>query len=234
MDFDEAALQTVRETRLLIDRYDAWLFEEFRPYIGKRILEIGCGLGNQLRYFLDRELVVGIDISPESVSEVKDRFQDYPNVQAYELGITDSKVLSLADSAFDTALSVNVFEHIEDDIMAFAHTYSILQPGGRFILIVPAHEWLYGTMDRSIGHYRRYTKNTLARKLEDAGFGVLHQKYVNMAGALGWLVNGRLLKRQVPPTGQLKFINTLVPALKGVERRFEPLFGVSLLSIAQK
>jgi SAM-dependent methyltransferase len=210
------------------------LFEEFRPYIGKRILEIGCGLGNQLRYFLDRELVVGIDISPESVSEVKHRFQDYPNVQAYELGITDTKVLSLADSAFDTALSVNVFEHIEDDILAFAHTYSILQSGGRFILIVPAHEWLYGTMDRSIGHYRRYTKNTLARKLEDAGFGVLHQKYVNMAGALGWLVNGRLLKRQVPPTGQLKFINTLVPALKGVERRFEPLFGVSLLSIAQK
>lgn len=234
MDFDEAALQTVRETRLLIDRYDAWLFEEFKPYLGQRIFEIGCGLGNQIRYFLDRDLVVGIDISSESVTEVKRRFKDHPNVQAHALGITDTKVLSLAVSGFDTAISVNVFEHIEDDNLALTHTYSILQPGGRFILIVPAHEWLYGTMDSSIGHYRRYTKDTLTNKLEGVGFRVKHQKYINMAGALGWLINGRLLKRQVPPTGQLKFINTLVPALKGVERRLNPFFGISLLSIAQK
>ena len=231
---DDAALQTVRETRLLIDQCDAWLFDEFSPYMGQRVLEIGCGLGNQIRYFIDRELIVGIDSCRESIYEDEQKFLDYPAVKVFNLSITDPDVLSLTDFEFDTAISVNVFEHIEEDRLAIAHTLSLLQPCGKFILVVPAHPWLYGSMDRSIGHYRRYTKKSLECELVSAGFRVIFQKYINMMGALGWLVNGRILRRRVPPTGQLRLINRLVPALRFFETLINPLFGISLLTISQK
>lgn len=235
MDFDQGALQAVREGRLLIDRYDAWLFEEFKPYLGRRIFEIGCGLGNLTGHFLDSDLVVGIDTSDDSVADVKRRFAGHPNVQAFSLSITDPQVLGLMDMRFDTAVSLNVFEHIDDDELALHHTCKLLQPGvGTLILIVPAHSWLYGTMDSSIGHYRRYTKSTLGRKLEQSGFRVVHQKYINVLGALGWFVNGRILKRTVPPTGQLKTFNMLVPSLQRVETLLPPPFGISLLAVAKK
>lgn len=68
------ALQVVRERRLLIDEYDSWLVEEIKPFLGQRVIEVGCGLGNLLKHFVDRELVIGIDNSHETVAEVHRRF----------------------------------------------------------------------------------------------------------------------------------------------------------------
>ncbi len=65
---DEQALQAVREGRLLIDRYDAWIFEEFEPYLGRRILEIGCGDGRLTwRYARQAGQVVAIDPDPDEI-----------------------------------------------------------------------------------------------------------------------------------------------------------------------
>jgi SAM-dependent methyltransferase len=232
--FDEDALQTVRETRLLIDEYDSWILEEIGPHLGRRLIEIGCGLGNMLRHFTDLDLVVGIEPSQETVTAVREQFSTSANVAVYEYDITDPAVLALQRFSFDTAVSLNVFEHIEDDRRAIANTGLLLKPGGVFVLIVPAHPSLYGTMDRSIGHYRRYTKDSARKKLEDAGFTILRQKYLNTLGALGWLVNGRLLRRVVPPTGQLRLFNRIVPILKTAERAFPPPFGISLMTVAQR
>jgi SAM-dependent methyltransferase len=142
--------------------------------------------------------------------------------------------LALREERFDTAFSLNVFEHIEDDELALRHTHQLLQPGGALILIVPAHQWLYGPMDSSIGHYRRYTKSTLQSKLQKVGFEVVMQKYVNMLGGLGWFVNGGLLRRRVPPRGQLRLLNGVVPCLRFLEHLMPAPFGVSLLSVARK
>jgi len=231
---DEDALQIVREGRLLIDLYDAWLFDEFKPYVDQRIIEIGCGLGNMVRHFLDRELIVGTDISGDCIREVRQIFAHCYNTEFYAMSITDDQILHLANKNLDTAISLNVFEHIKDDETAIQHVWQLLKPGGTFILIIPAHEVLYGTMDASIGHYRRYTKAALSQKMVGRGFRVLHQKYVNLLGAIGWWVNGRVLKRPTPPSRQLKFFNTLVPYLRAVESIFTPPFGISLLTIAKK
>ena len=101
------------------------------------------------------------------------------------------------------------------------------------IVIVPAHGWLYGTMDSSIGHFRRYTKRTMTYKLELAGFVVEKQLYLNVLGALGWFVNGRLLRQTVPPSGQLEWFNRIVPLVSWVERRVRLPIGLSLVSIAR-
>lgn len=232
--FDEEALAEVRESRLLMNRFDDWLFEEFKPYVGQRVLEIGCGLGNHFEHFLDRETLVGFDISPKAVEKVRERFVDHSNVRVLAISITNPEVLTLRDECFDTAFSLNVFEHIAEDDVALRNTFELLQPGGALILIVPAHPWLYGPMDSSIGHYRRYTKPTLRDRIEAAGFKIEVQEYINMLGALGWLLNGRLLRRKLPPRGQLRLLNRFVPVCRRIERYCKAPFGVSLLTIARK
>lgn len=232
--FDEQLLHEVRESRLLINKADDWLFDEFKAHIGQRIVEIGCGLGNHFAHFLDRELLLGFDISAPSVQQVRERFAGHPNVRVAQTSITDPAVLALASERPDTALSVNVFEHIEDDRLALQHTFELLQPGGKFILIVPAHRLLFGPMDTAIGHYRRYTKAVLRERFREAGFEMVLTKYINMLGAAGWFVNGRLLRRQVPPRGQLRVLNRLIPLARTVERLIPAPFGVSVLAVGRK
>lgn len=234
MNYDVAALNTVRETRLLIDRYDAWLFDEFRRYVGQRVLEIGCGLGNLLQHFADRDLVVGIEPEADVVQKASQRLTNFPNIHVFDQSITEASALSLSHYKFDTAVTLNVFEHIEDDMLALRHVHELLQPDGVFIIMVPAHQWLYGTMDRSIGHYRRYTKETLRTKLSEVGFQVISQKYINTVGALGWWFNGRVLRRPVPPAGQLQVFNPIVPIIRAVETSIPPPFGMTVMTIARR
>lgn len=234
MQYDEEALQQVRETRLLIDRCDAWLFETVEPLLGQRILEIGCGLGNLTKHLLDRELVVGVDVDQGSVDHVETEFGMRDNIKAFRYDASDPAILELKSFQFDTAVSLNVFEHIENDVAALQNVHDLLEPGGRLVLIVPAHMFLYGTMDSSIGHYRRYEIEELTRKLASVGLTVEQQDYINPIGALGWLVNGRLLRREVPPVGQLKLFNRIMPLVNATERVIKVPFGLSVLSVSRR
>ena len=234
MEYSEVALQRVREDRLLIDEVDQWLYEEIAPYLGRRVLEMGCGLGNFARHLTGRELYVGTDVSAESVNHVQELYRERANMRAFLADAAGEAVLSLAHFEFDTVFSLNVFEHIEDDRKALRNAWQLLQPGGMMILVVPAHSWLYGSIDRAIGHYRRYDKRSTAVSFAEAGFSVVEQKYLNALGAMGWLVNGRFLNHDVPPSGQLKVFNRIVPLLKRMERLFPPPFGISLLTVGRK
>jgi len=231
---DETALQEVRERRLLIDRCDDWLFAEVAPFVGQRVLEVGCGLGNLTSHLLDKELVVAVDLDTDSVKHVSERFLEYANVHAFTCDITDPAVLWLERFGFDTVISLNVLEHIENDGLALRHIWHLLRPGGRLVLIVPSHSWLYGTMDSAIGHHRRYSKRDMEQKLRATDFRVESHRYMNSLGALGWFVNGRILRQNVPPKDQLKVFNLLVPFVRTVEHMVPPFFGISLLSIARK
>lgn len=234
MQYDEAALQEVRETRLLIDKCDAWLFKSIEPFLGSRVLEIGCGLGNLMKHLLDRDMVVGVDIDQGSVDYVLHNYGAKANMEAYKYDASDPAILSLKSGKFDTVVSLNVFEHIEDDLKAINHARELLVPGGQFVLIVPAHMFLYGTMDSSIGHYRRYDVKSMSEKLNAVGLQPLEQRYLNPLGAMGWLVNGRILRRKVPPVGQLKIFNRIMPFVIMAERLIDSPVGLSLMSVSKR
>lgn len=234
MDFSEAALQKVREDRLLIDAVDQWLYEEIAPYLGRRVLEIGCGLGNFARHLTGREFYLGTETSAESITHVEQLFVGHPNMR---FAVVDATALSFTDFAsnmIDTVFSLNVFEHIEDHVAALRNARAVLQPGGKLILVVPAHMRLYGSIDRAIGHYRRYDRQMMAELFQQVGLEGITLKYINAPGAVGWWVNGRLRKQDTPPSGQLRLFNRVVPTIKRVERAVPMPFGISLLAVAQR
>lgn len=226
MIIDECALQQVRERRLLINRLDAWIFRQLETFTGQRVLEIGCGVGNMAPYLRGRAEVFGIDVSEEAVAAY--RSAGFP---ARVCDATSEGVLDLG--RFDTVLSVNVLEHIEDDRKCLDRCYTVLEPGGTIILVVPAHQFLYGTMDRPIGHWRRYGVRDLSQKLTEAGFEVVQARTINPLGALGWYVNGRILRRNVPPVGQLRLFNAMYPLMVAADRLRLP-FGLSVLAVGRK
>jgi len=228
------ALEEVRKRRLLIDRCDAYLFQQIQPFLGKRILEVGSGHGNLLSYLLDRDLVVATDIDPSSVGTIRRRFADTPNIIARLCDITSPQAIALSQYDFDTVISLNTLEHIEDDRAALRNMAQIVNHSGRVIIIVPAFQFLYGTMDSSIGHFRRYTKSDLKDKLHEAGLQVEKQYYFNLLGVLGWLVNGRLLRRTVAPVSQLRLYNLIFPVASKIESLIPAVIGLSLISIARR
>lgn len=234
MKYSEAALQKVREDRLLIDAVDEWLYEEIAPYLGQRIIEIGCGWGNFARHLTDREFYLGTETSADSIAHVQQVFAGHPNMRFTVADATAPAFTDLAGHAVNTVFSLNVFEHIEDHQTALANAARILQPGGHLILVVPAHMALYGSIDRAIGHYRRYDKRTTADLFRQAGLNLMTQKYINALGALGWWANSRLRRQDTPPPGQLRLFNRIVPILKRIERSVPPPFGISLLAVAHK
>jgi SAM-dependent methyltransferase len=226
-------LGIARRDRLLLNRLDRWLLNELKPALNSRVLEVGCGHGNIVPFLLDRELVVATDQNSEAVAEVCDRFRDHANLQTCVFDVTASPPVEIFPYKVNTVISLNLLEHIEDDLKAVRNMVRLMPEGGTLVIIVPAHNWLYGPMDSSIGHFRRYTKSIMHKVITLAGAEVSHQSYRNMFGALGWWFAGRVLRRKNPPAVQLSLFNRLVPLFAFVERIVRPPFGLSLITIAK-
>lgn len=218
--------------------YHRWFYELIEPHLGQHILDVGSGLGNHLQFFANRELTC-LDLSPECVERLRNEFggegRDFVAGDVCDPAIAEK----LSKKGIDTITCLNVLEHIKDDRQALRNFQRILKPrGGNFVVIVPAHEFLYGTMDEMAGHYRRLSKGQLGNLMKECGFEVRTARYVNAVGALGWLINGRIFK---PRSLSTKAVNTqlvlfsrlFVPVIKHVEKVVRPPFGQSLLMVAK-
>lgn len=219
------------ETMAGARRFNDAVFAKVRPFIGKEILEVGTGIGSFTEKLLSCGSVTGVDVVAEFVAQAKRRFP------ALELAVADMGAgipEFLRGRAFDTIVCMNVLEHIEDDRRTLADFFKLLRPGGRLVLVVPAHRWLFNSLDSHDGHFRRYEAAELSAKLEEAGFRVVHRARFNLAGIVGWFVNGALFKREELPEGQMGLYDRLVPFLFRLERLVGPPAGLSLLAVGAK
>ena len=182
-------------------------------------------------FFADRDLVVGLEVVPEYVDVARSRYRDRPNVVVLNHDLTHS-VAELHRYRFDSAVSVNVFEHISDDLRAMRAACEVLQPGGTLNLFVPNHPVLHGPFDQAIGHHRRYAKAELRRKLERAGFRVEVLRRTNPLGAFGWFVNVKILRQR--KLRGVRSYDRLVPLLSRLDRIGEPPIGLSLIAVGRK
>jgi SAM-dependent methyltransferase len=218
-----------------VGAYNDWVYRRIQPYLGERVLEVGCGIGNMSGYYAERRLLVCLDLLPESLALVRAKLGDRANVHAVRGDIcAEVTIAELAPYAFDTAVMLNVLEHIEDDARALAAVHRLLVPGGRLVLLLPAEHYLYGTIDRALGHYRRYAPSEVRPLLRAARFETERMEYMNLPGILGWFVNGRLLRRRLLPRPQLALFNLLAPLFEALESKVTPPRGQSLLVVARK
>ena len=88
--------------------------------------------------------------------------------------------------------------------------FQLLRPGGAVGLYVPARPELYGSLDRAVGHHRRYTKPELRHKLARSGFDVECVQYRNLVAVLPWIVTGQILKLERVGDGSLKLYDRVV------------------------
>jgi len=215
------------------DAYVEWLFKNLEPYIGRRVLDVGCAIGNITQYFVDREHVVGIDIAQEMVDESRARFAHLPNYHGQVCDISQPESLTLKDENLDTIVCVHVLEHVVDDLAALRHMHEILPDGGNLLLVVPVVKWLYGPLDRATGHQRRYVWRELKPLLEDQGYAIRDHWYLNFLAVFGWFYTGRILRREIIPEEQYGLYNKLTPILARLETWIRPPIGLSVACVCQ-
>ena len=137
-------------------------------------------------------------------------------------------------AALDSAVYVNVMEHVPDDKAELLHIYGALKPGGHVLIFVPALQWLYSDFDKKIGHYRRYHKDTLAELVKSSGFTIQKIKYMDIGGILPWLIAFKWLKLSMSG-GKVSLYDTVViPPERFLEDLFEPPIGKNLLVVGRK
>ena len=122
---------------------------------------------------------------------------------------------------------------VPDDGQALRGLLNELRPGGRLLLLVPAHSFLYGGFDHAAGHVRRYDREPLRALLATAGFELEDVRHVNPVGALGWLARIRLSRGDDWPTTSFRTFDRLVPVLRHLDRLRLP-FGLSLWAVARR
>ena len=229
---DQAGAETL-EIMQAAPNYNWWQFSRITPYLGRRICEVGAGIGNMSSLMVDHgvDLLVLTDTDPHYRETLKDTFASYPEVVVDQLTLPDETAAHrFQHYKLDTVVALNVIEHIPDDIGAFRSIGAMLRPGGRAVILVPAFQRLFGSLDHELGHIRRYTRSNLSQRMSDAGFQVERAFYFNLVGTLGWWVNARLRKVPRIPVAQLRYFDTLVPMLR-LEDRVPLPFGQSVIAI---
>lgn len=209
--------------------YNNWTLKKFNRYLFGDILEVGCGIGNFTGLLVKYGKVWAIDINQEYIT--KTRQNKKINVG---FGDIETGKYFFKNKRFDSIVCLNVLEHIKDDNSALNNLFALLKPGGKLILLVPSHQFLYGSIDSAIGHFRRYSKNKLTTMLKKAGFEIILAKRLNFLGAIGWFISGRILKDNAVKVGSIKIFNAVAPYVLSVEDLFVTPIGTSILIIAQK
>ena len=102
-------------------------------------------------------------------------------------------------------------------------------------MLVPAKKFAFNKLDKNLGHYRRYEKQELKEKLENAGFKLETLEYFNMLGLLSWVVRNAISKNhnQLKPS-QVKIFDLVVPLLRIIEPKKGLPIGISLIAVATK
>ena len=216
--------------------FSNWMYETIKPYIKGDILEVGSGLGIYSR-FLYRDFSGKLcltDIDENYVAELRREFPTHRVlVEKLDIGSRDDfQLLRKRSLRYDTIICMNVLEHINDDVTALRELKRLLKDNGVLILLVPVHKTLYNSIDRAVGHFRRYSKQELVLKLQKAGFLIREVFYYNVFGIVGWYLNGNLLKRQNVDRRAFGFFNRLVPILQMLDKL--PPFrttGISVIAL---
>ena len=201
-------------------RFNRWMADVIRPYLGASVLEIGAGMGNLTRHLARRrKRYIATDIDGEHLARLQTRLQHRPNLEIRRLDLTDGAQFQALAGQMESVVCLNVVEHVADDLQALGNIHTVLAPGGRAVILVPQGQWAFGALDESLGHHRRYSREQLRARMEQSGFRVDHMLDFNRVSLPGWYITGRLLRRRSLSPWTMKVFDRLV----WLWRRLDPM-----------
>jgi SAM-dependent methyltransferase len=224
-DFEFAALAQAHNYRRV-------LLAEFAPFLLGRVLEVGAGIG-QITDLLVRmpgiTHALAVEPAPSFCARHRALFPAHDVLQGTANDVPPGSV-------WNAILSVNVLEHIGEDtaeLTRYAHL--LREQRGALCLFVPARPEIYAPIDKDFGHFRRYTRPALRRRLEQAGFEILRLHYFNSVGYFAWWLNFCLLKKRVFEPAKVRLYDRIIfPLVHSLEVRvMRPPFGQSLMAVAR-
>jgi 2-polyprenyl-3-methyl-5-hydroxy-6-metoxy-1,4-benzoquinol methylase len=231
---DPAGLETL-EIFSGAPEVNRWLFDKINGFLRGEILEIGSGIGNISGFLLSEQSAVYLsDLRQEYCLRLEKKFHSHPHLRGIyhlDLSLPDFKTrYSDLLETFDTVITLNVVEHIQDDQSAIENAKTLLRIGGKLIVLVPAIPGLYNSLDRHLGHFRRYTKTELRELIEKTGLKFGGCRYFNAAAIPGWWYSGSLLKEKIVTPSKLRFFNRMVPLFRIIDPLLSPFTGISLIT----
>ncbi len=213
-------------------RYNNWIAQSILPFVRPPVLEIGAGIGNLSALFIHKSPITLSDLENEFVNILKDKFSQEKKVLVKKFDISRSPDSSMIKK-YNTVISVNVLEHIEDDFKALANLKKTLNINGKIIILVPAKKIAFSKLDKELGHFRRYEKEELSSLLSRAGFRVEKIGFFNIVGLLTWITRNYLSSQNVQLTArQVAMFDSIVPIIKPIEKRIKIPVGISLIAVA--
>jgi 2-polyprenyl-3-methyl-5-hydroxy-6-metoxy-1,4-benzoquinol methylase len=225
-------LETFRYAENWKQRFGAVL----RPYVKGDVLEVGAGIGETTGYLFSDSVTSWVSLEPdeEMAKEAEAKYR--------ELGLApqpETLAQSLEEAGrsegFDTAVYIDVLEHIEDDRGELERAAKALRGGGHLVVLSPAFQVLYSPFDERIGHYRRYTRKSLEAVGAGMNLELVESRYLDALGAMLSLGN-RLLTRSPEPTlKQILFWDRRVlPMSRFIDPMLGSVWGRSVYAVWRK
>ncbi len=237
-DIDQEGLDTLMAISGA-DAFNKWMYEATSPFLKGSILEIGSGIGNISSQFILRGKTITLsDIRSNYIRHLQTNFQKEATVKdILHLDLVENDFSSTHQnllSAFDSLFALNVVEHIKDDELAIQNAASLLKPGGSMVILVPANQWMYNSLDKDLYHYRRYSSGSLSKLMLQAGLNVQKSFYFNALGTAGWIISGSIFKNRIIKPGQMNLFNKMVPLARLIDKITRRFYGLSVVVVAQK
>ena len=215
-------------------KFNRWMYERVKPYLGKRVAELGCGRGNMSNFFRRHDTVMLADYRDDYLDPLRAKWGQKKNLSFAKLDMTQrDDYAALTKFAPDSVVFLNVLEHIEDDRAVLKNLFDSVPAGCRLVILVPFGMKLYSDFDKELGHFRRYEKGELEGKMKEAGFDVETQFYFNKAGKVAWFFANTLGKQKQLTRTQLRIYNFLTPAFR-LWDKIMPGTGLSTVAVCRK
>lgn len=237
-EFDAEGLETLRVISDAVN-FNQWTFDTISPFCSGKILEIGSGIGNISECFYKK----GYDLT---ISDIRKNYRDFL-MERFPDASSQNKILPIdlvhtefdneyreILNSFDTVFSLNVIEHIENDLQAVANCKKLLRPGGKLITLMPGLQSLYNNFDKELFHFRRYNRKSMSALFEKNNLRVLKTFYFNAGGISGWFISGKILNNKIIPAGQMKFFDKLVPVFRLTDKLLMNSIGLSVICVGEK
>ena len=201
------------------------------------MLDIGCGAGVMLNALEEVGEAYCMYMSDDAINFSKEIFSG-----EVEKGALPDQI-PYEESVFDLITALDVIEHVDRDIDSLKAMRSLLVPGGKAVITVPAYMFLWSPFDEMNENKRRYTLTELKTKLVQAGFTVEKISYYNtLLFPIVFIVRmlNNILKRDGASDVEMpsRPVNFLLEKIFGIEKyllRFLNLpFGVSILAVVRK